>query len=204
MRCGGFSIFFYFIDSPDPLRLPEVIIVVCVLLLWCCSIFIFIRHSELLRIRHRDLPYRPTVKAPMNLNHITVVNRTSEMVIHSKRLSAINPAYTRRASLRDEITKKERRSSVAVQLPVIETKQVAIQSPEALSEENGFEEELLDPQLISSEVREQLIELHRKSMENVAAVRYSISYSANDISKHYPNSHLHFSINERYVQESPV
>ncbi|CAF4440382.1 unnamed protein product, partial [Adineta steineri] len=51
-------------DRIDPLRVPEIIIVLCVLALWFGSILLFIRHSELLRIRHRDLPYRLSAKAP--------------------------------------------------------------------------------------------------------------------------------------------
>ena len=34
-------------DRPDPLRFTEILIIISILLLWCASICMFIRHSQL-------------------------------------------------------------------------------------------------------------------------------------------------------------
>lgn len=186
------------------------IIVICVLLLWCCSILVFIRHSELLRIRHRDLPYRPSVKAPMNLNHVTVVNRTSEMVIHSKpRLMSttgrsISPLLIENDERKDE---EKRRSSHQVSL-VHPTEKIYLKENRAFSVASTGDrqtEDLINPELISSEVRQTLLDLHGRSIENLTGIRYSISFSANDVSKApTSNNELRVKFEDRFVQESPV
>ncbi|CAF4483389.1 unnamed protein product, partial [Rotaria sp. Silwood2] len=192
-------------DRPDPLRLPEVIIVICVLLLWCGSIFIFIRHSQLLRIRHRDLPYRLSMKAPMNLNHITVVHRTSDMVIHSKprRISGLgtaSPIYSHRANKYKNL---ETISSNSYLSPK-EHHSHSFSSNGSITKYSRHGEKLLDPRLISSSVRRSLLDLHHKSMENLHAIRYSMSYSTNDVSRHNQNDDQRIKFDERAVQESPV
>ncbi|CAF1169679.1 unnamed protein product [Rotaria sordida] len=193
-------------DRPDPLRLPEIIIVICVLLLWCGSILIFIRHSQLLRIRHRDLPYRLSMKAPMNLNHITVVHRTSDMVIHSKprrisSLCATSPAYNQRIN---KYKNMETISGSNSHLFPREQHSHSLSSNGSVVKDSYHDEKLLDPRMISSNVRRSLLDLHHKSMENLHAIRYSMSYSTNDVSRRHQNDDQHMKIDERAVQESPV
>ncbi|CAF3596727.1 unnamed protein product [Rotaria sp. Silwood1] len=193
-------------DRPDPLRLPEVIIVICVLLLWCGSIFIFIRHSELLRIRHRDLSYRSSMKAPMNLNRITVVHRTSDMVIHSKPrrisgLGATSPVYNHRTNKYKNL---ETIASSNSHLSPNEQHTHSFSSYDSITKHSHHGEKLLDPRMISSVVRRSLLDLHYKSMDNLHATRYSMSYSTNDVSRHNQSDDKHIKIDERAVQESPV
>lgn len=181
------------------------------LLLWCGSIFCFIRHSELLRIRHRDLPFRSSVKPPMNLNHITVVHRTSDMVIHSKPRRASTAGVT--PTLSEHRAKKYRK----IESPTPSTKQSSPKDfkEHQLSSSNPNTttittkpsyrgEQLLDPRMISHDVRRSLLDLHFKSMENLSAVRHSISYSTTDVSRRKQGGTQHTTANEREVQESPV
>ena len=198
-------------DRPDPLRVPEVIIVVCVLLLWCGSIFVFIRHSELLRIRHRDLPYRSSMKPPMNLNHVTVVHRTSDMVIHSKpRISSnvgIPPTgFTHNI---DEYETSETMSPSHRYVSRKERQMNSIDStasgPTKPRSSTHRDEQFLDPYMIPVDVRRSLLDLHRKSMDNLSAMRYtSMSYSTNDVSTCKQSDDQHSTVDERCIQESPV
>lgn len=190
-------------DRPDPLRLPEVIIVICVLLLWLGSIFVFIRHSELLRIRHRDLPYRSSNKSPMNLNRITVVHRTSDMVIHSKpRYSAGNDSISTKYDPRTD----DFESSPTMFPPhrYSNRHKHSFDSNMSVSKQSHQHDQFLDPQMISSDVRRSLLDLHRKSMDNLSSIRQSMSYSTNDVSRHESNDENHLTVDQRCVQESPV
>lgn len=174
------------------------IIVLCVLLLWLGSIFIFIRHSELLRIRHRDLPYRSSNKPPMNLNHITVVHRTSDMVIHSKpRYSAGNVSTS---------TKYDPRIDDYESSPtILASHRYPNRHKHSFDSNTSHQhEQFLDPQMISSNVRRSLLDLHRKSMDNLSMMRHSMSYSTNDVSRHESNDENHLTVDQRCVQESPV
>jgi hypothetical protein len=202
------KIFFcsFLADQPDSLRLPEVIIVIGVLLLWCGSIFIFIRHSDILRIRHRDLPFRSSMKPPMNLNHITVVHRTSDMVIHSKpRLSSpvgvISTEYNHKI---DEYKKSEINSPTNLYFSRRGRNAHSFDSNNSISKYRYHDEQLLDPYMISSDVRRSLLDLHRKSMENLAGMRYTMSFSTNDVSRCKENDDQHLKVDERCIQESPV
>jgi hypothetical protein len=194
------------LDSPDPLRVTEILIIIGVLLLWCISILAFIRHSELLRIRHRDLPYRPSLKGPMNLNHITVVNRTSDMIIHSKPRSAAAPVLIN-APVENapsaEFDAIRRHSSIAYSWPN-ERQGQSFDSSASAARHLDNDDQLLDPHMISSDVRRHLLDLHRKSMDNLQALRHSISYSSNDVSKPPTITETHLTVDERCVQESPV
>jgi hypothetical protein len=58
--------------------------------------------------------------------------------------------------------------------------------------------------MIPSDVRQSLLDLHRKSMENLSTMRYSMSYSTNDVSRRQASDEQHLRIEERCVQESPV
>jgi hypothetical protein len=201
------NIYFPLADRPDPLRVPEIIIVICVLLLWCGSILVFIRHSDILRIRHRDLPYRSTLmKPPMNLNHITVVHRTSDMVIHSKpRPSAatgLQPSRYNRTS--DEYKTIETLSASNPYLYRARRHTQSIDSTNSIPKSPRHNGQLLDPYMISYDVRMNLLDLHRKSMENLSAIRHSLSYSTNDVSTRQQNDDQHLALEERCIQESPV
>lgn len=190
-------------DRPDPLRFTEILIVICVLLLWCASIFVFIRHSQLLRIRHRDTTYRSSTKAPMNLNHITVVHRTSDMVIHSKpRLTS--PAIFRQSANLDDrsmlnIVDDESKKSL-----VTTSNLHSFDSTTLSPKYRQLNDHLLNPRMISSDVRRRLLDLHRKSMENLAGLRYSISYSTNDVSQCQKRHEQFLTVDVRCVQEAPV
>lgn len=193
-------------DRPDPLRIPEVMIVIGVLLLWCGSILIFIRHSELLRIRHRDMPYRPSLKPPANLNHVTVVHRTSDTVIHSKpRLTTalvLTTPLSHRASM-DQNQNARKSSSVALSWRH-DPQTHSFDSNTSSTKNPDTDDHLLDPQMICTDVRRRLLDLHRKSVDNIGAIRYNISYSTNDVSKQQQKNDPHLSADERCVQESPV
>jgi len=194
-------------DRPDPLRIPEVLIVVCVLLLWCASIYIFIRHSELLRIRHRDIPYRSSIKPPMNLNHVTIVHRTSDMIIHSKpRISGGSNGYNQS---NDDYEIPEIISSSTSLQPVKSNKNqystreraqtVAVESSYSISNDR-----YLNPCKIPVCVRRSLLDLHRDTMVKTSTMRYSMSYSTNDVSRRQKNTDVRIVIDDRGVQESPV
>ena len=171
----------------------------CVLLLWLGSILIFIRHSELLRIRHRDLPFRSSAKLPMNLNHITVVHRTSDTVIHPK------PRYSSARGLKtsvychkvDKHNTTETLSSSNVHLPRKKPHRYEVHSNNSLAKHSYHDEQLLNPCTMSSDVRRSLLDLHRKSVNNLSAVRCNMSYSTNDISQFNNNT-------ERFMNESPI
>ena len=197
-----FDLFFLSLDDrPDPLRIPEVILVICVLLLWCGSILIFIRHSQLLRIRHRDLPFRSSMKPPMNLNHITVVHRTSDMVIHSKPRNSSGVGYNPKITDYENLEPIPPRS---IFLSRQRAQTHSFESNHSLSKSRHHGDQFLDPYMISSDVRRSLLDLHRKSMDNILATRHSISYSTNDISSEEKNDEEHVKADERCVQESPV
>jgi hypothetical protein len=197
---------FLLADQPDPLRAPEVIIVICVLLLWCGSILIFIRHSELLRIRHRDLPYRSAVKTPLNLNNITIVNRTSDMVIHSR--SAVSST----GGVTPPICSPGMNGYKHVELiPTASQKQRLTRSFDfnTSSTKYSFDKhndskQLLHPHRISSEIRRNLLDLHRKSVDNLSTFKYLTSYSTNDMSRREYNNGPHLIVKKRCIQESPV
>lgn len=193
----------FVVDKPDPLRIPEVIIVISVLLLWCGSIFIFIRHSDILRIRHRDIPYRTSIKPPMNLNHITVVHRTSDMVIHSKpRLSSTTTGLT--TNVYNHTIDEYENPDTNLYYPRKEQHAYSFDSNNSVPKYSHHDEQFLDPYMIPSEVRKSLLNLHRKSMDNIANMRYSMSYSTNDVSTRKETDDNQSVIDERCVQESPV
>ena len=199
------------VDRPDPLRLPEVLIVIGVLLIWCGSIFIFIRHSELLRIRHRDLPFRSTVKLPITSNVMTIVPRASDVMSNSKsRLSTtggLTPPPFPHGSKNRETPETKRKSTPQLSQHEQQTCSFDLNPPSSTTETSLKPEEkqnLLDPQRVSSEIRESLLTLHRRSIENVSTTQYNTSFSASEMSRRkHPDSpgHLH---EKRSVQESPV
>ncbi len=216
------KLIFFLADRPDPLRLPEVMIVICVLLLWCGSIFIFIRHSELLRIRHRDLPFRSSVKQSMSLNHITVVNRASDMIIHSK--SGVSSTSGLTPPIGNNMLHGYRHGET------IETISLAISpasrqrrhthsydfntssSTKYSSDKHSDKEHLLHPNCISSDIKQHLLSLHRnsvdnlhrRSMDNLSIIKYSTFNSANDMLRRKQNDGHQLTVKKRCVQESPV
>jgi hypothetical protein len=210
------SNFYFLVDHPDPLRIPEVIIVIAVLLLWCGSIFIFIRHSELLRIRHRDIPYRTSVKSTMNLNHITVVNRASDLTIQTKsRVSSIggltppmsNPMFHGFKNGETNETISLIISPAAFhQRRHTHSFDFHASCPTKYSlEKNHHKEHFLHPHRISSDIKQSFLNLHRKSMDNMSTIKHSTFYSANDILRHKPNDNTNCFIGKkRCIHESPV
>ncbi|CAF0740202.1 unnamed protein product [Rotaria sp. Silwood1] len=209
-------------DRPNPLRLPEIIIVICVLLLWCGSIIIFIRHSELLRIRHRDLPFRSTIKSSINLNHITTVNHPSDMFIHSKSqissASGLTPPMSHHKincykqsetvetiSLGISPFSRKRRNTHSFDLN-------ALSSTKYSFDKHNDKEHLLHPHCISSEIKRSLLDLHRKSMDNLyrkssstlSSIKYTTFYSTNDMSKRKSCIAHQLIKKRRSTQESPV
>jgi hypothetical protein len=142
----------------------------------------------------------------MNLNHITVVNRTSDMVIHSKpRLSSpvdyTTPVYNHRI---EEYTNAEITSPPKPNLFRKGRYRSSMDSNNSIVQYPSRNDQLLNPYMISSDVRQSLLDLHRKSMENLSTIRYSMSYSTNDVSRRQASNEQHLRIEERCVQESPV
>ncbi|CAF3612616.1 unnamed protein product [Rotaria sordida] len=209
-------------DRLNPLRLPEIIIVICVLLLWCGSIIIFIRHSELLRIRHRDLPFRSIIKPSINLNHITTVNHTSDMFIHSKSqissASGLTPPINHHKihgykhgetmetiSLAVSPISKKRRNTHSFDLNTLSLTRYSF-------DKHNNKEHLLSPHRISFDIRRSLLDLHRKSVDNLyrkstgnlSLIKNSTCYSTNDISKRKSCIGHQLIKKQKNTQESPV
>lgn len=208
----------FLVDHPDPLRLTEAIIVVAVLLLWCGTIIIFIRHSELLRIRHRDLPFRSAAKTPINASHLTLLPRSSEMLHpHSKAHLSSSNRLTPPPSMSPPIHELQQQH--------VETNEIrsgkASPSPKQTGKIHSFDfnasssnndesfnhddkEQLLDPSRISSDIRQSLLDLHRRSIENIAAISAQTSYSVNDIFRREEENPSRILTKTRCIQESPV
>jgi len=53
-------------------------------------------------------------------------------------------------------------------------------------------------------VRRSLLDLHRDTMVKTSTMRYSMSYSTNDVSRRQKNTDVRIVIDDRGVQESPV
>ncbi|CAF2239118.1 unnamed protein product [Rotaria magnacalcarata] len=188
-------------DQPNPLQVPEIIIVISVLLLWCASIIIFIRHSELLRIRHRDLPTRRTIEPPINLNRVTSINYTSDILIHSKsRMSSVSIVPPVLSNNRVSGCKQgEKMETISLSIPPIPRKRRNTHSFDLntlLSAKCSFDKSedkkrLLHPYHIPSEVKHSLLDLHRKSIDsvlrkstgNLSLTTSSTFHSTNDIPK---------------------
>ena len=138
---------------------------------------IFIRHSELLRIRYRNIPYSPTMKSPMNLNHITVVHRVSDAVIHSKPTSASATTLVLSHSIpnrsREHGSTCERKSLSVPQAWNLDTNLTLYESNPSIKCAD-IDDHLLDPHMIPRDVRRRLLDLHRKSMDTFTGARYSI------------------------------
>jgi hypothetical protein len=212
------KLFFVFLaDRPDPLRLPEVIIVIAVLLLWCGSILIFIRHSELLRIRHRDIPYHSSIKAPMALNHMTLVNRASDMTIHGKShvssMGGLTPPMSNPMFRRFRNGEPNETISLIVS-PVFKKRRhthsfdfhASSPSTKYSSEKNNYKEHFLHPYRISSDIKQSFHNLNRKSIDNLSNIKHPTFYSANDILRHKPTSDSTDRLlgKKRCIHESPV
>lgn len=215
-------LFFFLADRPDPLRSPEILIVIGVLLLWCGSIYIFIRHSELLRIRHRDLPFRSSIKPPLSLNHITIGSRTSDIVVNSRSgvssISGLTPPISSKRfhgyrngetvetmSLAVSPVPKKRRHTHSYDFNTsISTRQS--------SDKHSDKEHLLHPYRFSTDIKQNLLNLHRKSIDNfyrksidnLSAIKYSAFYSANDVFTQKHNDRPQLVTKKRCTQESPV
>lgn len=200
----------------------EILLVLCVLLLWCASIIIFIRHSELLRIRHRDLPFRSEPESAANLNHITKINHASDMFLHSK--SAVSstggltpPINTTRfnelrygdrletLSLAIPASPKKRPYTRSVDLNALTIRQISFEKPYRM-------QNLLHPYRITADTKSSLHNLHHKSVDNfygtstgnVSLKKYSTFYSTNDMSKRKHGLGHQLIIKTTNAQESPV
>ena len=141
----------------------------------------------------------------MNLNHITVVHRTSDMVIHSKpRLSTATGLPSGYNHKINEYKPPEILSSSNPYLYETRRHTHSFDSTNSIPKFPHHDAQLLDPYMISYDVRRSLLDLHRKSMENLSAIRYSMSFSTNDVSTHQQNDDQRLVVEERCIQESPV
>ncbi|CAF0869757.1 unnamed protein product [Adineta steineri] len=209
-------------DQPEPLRTHEIILVICVLLIWCASILVFIRHSQLLRIRYRDIPYYSPAKNSVNLNQTVLSSRTSDAAIRSKSCvsstGGITPPIGRlimngyrhgeaieTVSLSISPSSKKRRHPPSLDMTM------SLMTKHSFDKHND-KEQLLHPHRISADVKDGLLELHRKSignlhrksMDNLSSIKYSTFYSANDITNRQPNHTEDLTTKKRGIQESPV
>lgn len=208
-------------DRPDPLRLPEVLIVIAVILLWCGSIVIFIRHSELLRIRQRDHPYRSSMNTSIDLNPMTVVNRTSDLTLQGKsRLSSASGLTPPTIKQLFPLNKRgEIIETVSLILPPILQKRRHTHAFDCHSlsrsklslEKNNDKQQFLHPERTSTDVRRISLTLNPdtidnrkpKSEDNLSTSRYPVCYSANNILKAKTSDHDSKN-RKRCIQESPV
>ena len=208
---------FCLVDHPDPLRLPEILIVISVLLIWCASIFIFIRHSELLRIRHRDLPYRSTIKSPLNSNHTAISKRNSDLISnHRARLSSTGaltpPRIDREKNNLEKFNGLERRSvsipAVSKQQQKRQTRSFDLNSSSSVVKENEVQsndqQQLLNPNDIPSDIKQSLLDLHQQCIENAAVIKPMISSSVTDMSRRKTMDSSPLAVPKRCVHESPV
>lgn len=188
-------------DQPNPLQIPEVIIVISVLVLWFGSIIIFIRHSQLLRIRHRDVPTRSIIEPAINLNHRISAHRASDVPTHSKSpMSSIGIVTPELSNNKLNIFKyTEKLDTVSLSLPPLSRKRRNTRSFDlnALLLTKSFDktddkELLLRPYLVPPEVKRSLLDLYRTSVDNIhrkssssdlSLTNPTTSYSASDMSK---------------------
>lgn len=172
-------------EQIDRLRNTEVFIIIGVLLLWCASIYIFIRHSELLRIRYRNIPYSPASKLSKSLHHSSMVHRVSDVIAHPKPMTTSTTTLVLTNPLSNRISEQagssERKSLCVPQPWNIETNITLCESNSSIKYVDN-DDQLLDPQMIPVDVRRRLLDLHRKSVDNLSGIRYSISYPGNELS----------------------
>jgi hypothetical protein len=80
------------------------------------------------------------------------------------------------------------------------------------SDKHSDKEQLLHPHRISSDIKHNLIILHRKSadnldrksIDNLSTIKYSTFYSANDMLTHKHSNSPKLIVKKRCIQESPV
>lgn len=205
------------VDRPDPLRITDVIIVAGVLLLWFATIVIFIRHSELLRIRHRDLPFRSAVKPPVTSTHVPMHSRPSEMhrpYSYSKAYlsssGAITPPPLMNSSCHDSQQQQKHAEinethSTKVSSSSRQTLKVHSLDGNISLANHDDEDQLSNPSKFSTTIRQSLLELHKKSLENLVVIISPTSFSANDISRRKEqNNSQKLLTKKRCIHESPV
>lgn len=181
-------------DRPDPLRFTEILIIISILLLWCASICMFIRHSQLLRIRHRDLPYRPTVKS-QSIPSATNLSRVSVLIRNSEASVQLQP--------------KSRISSISVLTPPVNRQahpfefNVSAASKSPVNKRNDKEYLLHSNQNVSNR-KSIVIQLQQNSCENLSTADCSTFPSANDMSRQTSHDSQSALDNERCTHESPV
>ena len=143
------------------------------------------------------------MKPPMNLNHITVVHRTSDMVIHSKpRISS--GVGLQSTAFNHNIDEYQNSETISPSHRYVSRRERQMHSIDSTTS-GPTRPRLLDPYMIPVDVRRSLLDLHRKSMDNLSAMRYtSMSYSTNDVSTSKQSDDQQSTIDERCIQESPV
>lgn len=201
-------------DQVDPLRVTEILIVICVLTLWFISIFVFIRHSQLLRIRHRDIPYRSTSKPSVNVNHISPSTRHSDLPPQRKSFRSstggLTPPVDRHVPSEPRHVETVETISLTVSPSARKHRPVSLLNrgfsltARHPSDKHDDKQQLLDPRQISAEVKESLLELHRKSMENLATMKCTTFYSVHDMRGQQRDDSQQSSIKARRIKESPV
>ncbi|CAF1308289.1 unnamed protein product [Adineta ricciae] len=203
------------VDEIEPLRAHEIVIVICVLFLWCASIFIFIRHSNILRIRHRDIPYHSAAaKTSVNMNHAVIVKGNSDAILQRKsRISSaggMTPPVEKR--IRNEPKVSETIETISLSISPSSRKRcyTSLLDKHILSitknsvDKYDEKEQLLDPRHITTEIKENLLDLQRKSIENLSTIKQLTFHSINDVRIRQPNDSKHVFAKKRCIQESPV
>jgi len=158
----------------------------------------------------------------MSLNHIAVVARASDILVHSK--SGISSASGLTPPMGDYMFHGYRHGetieaiSGAISPSSTQRRHThsydfnASTSTKYSSDKHSDRENFLHPHRISSDIKQNLLELHResvdnllrKSMDNLSTIRYSAFYSANDMSTHKHNHGRQLFVKKRRIQESPV
>ncbi|CAF0728928.1 unnamed protein product [Adineta ricciae] len=202
-------------DEIEPLRAHEIVIVICVLLLWFVSIFIFIRHSNILRIRHRDIPYHSTAaKTSVNMNHAGIVKGNSDAILqHKSRISSaggITPPGEKRIMNEPKVSETIETISLSISPSSRKRRYASLLDKRILSiTKNSFDkhddkEQLLDPRHITTEIKENLLDLQQKSIENLSTIKHLTFRSINDVRIRQPNDSKRVFAKKRCIQESPV
>ena len=231
-------------SSGHTIRVFEIVLIFLILLLWLFSLRKFLKSFEKLRFTHyREITQKYRLYEPHNLNQVRVCRKQTDSVIYSrdpiKRLSLYpTTADEEKSALKIKMTKCKvinsnlkiceedevesgslgscSNSSVAdphsQRQAINENKIKKINSLEPLEKRSA---NFLDPNLVPSLVRSSLLDLHRRSAENLAFG----TRSPNNTSSSNPNikkeTSIHLvekpsvsssktDINEKKTKHSPV
>jgi len=154
----------------------------------------------------------------MSLSHIAIVTRTSDVLINSKSgVSSVSGLTLpignhmfrgyRHGETIEAISpsSKQRRHTHSYDFNTSTSTKYS-------SDKHSDKENFLHPHHISSDIKQSLLDVHRKSaenllrksMDNVSTIKYSAYYSANDMSTHKHHDGQQLIVKKRRIQESPV